>query len=101
MRVAVLGIGYADGYPRILSSRGFVCIHGKRAPILGRICMQMTIVDITDIPEVRDGDLAAVLGGEGSGAIRPEELAEWAQTIPYELFCILGTHNKQLRKLVL
>lgn len=74
---AVVGAGYADGYPRSLSMRGSVLIRGQRAPILGRVCMQMCIVDVTDIPGVEPGDTAYLLGGSGPLAIRPEELAEW------------------------
>ena len=97
MNVAVIGIGYADGYPRSLSSRGFAEIRGKRAPILGRICMQMTIVDVTDIPFVQPGDPVTILGGNGPESISPAEIGDWAGTIPYELFCTLGGLNRNHR----
>ena len=67
IRAAVVGAGYADGYPRSLSMRGSVLIRGQRAPILGRVCMQMCIVDVTDIPGVEPGDTAYLLGGSAAG----------------------------------
>lgn len=98
MRVAVIGAGYADGYPRALSMRGSVLIRNRRAPILGRVCMQMCIVDVTHIPNIVPGDTAYLLGGSGPQAIRPEELAEWWGTIPYEVFCALGRNNRVSEK---
>ncbi len=98
MRVAVVGAGYADGYPRTLSNRGAVLIRGERAPIVGRICMQMCIVDVSHIPDAAPGDTAHLLGGEGIRAIRPEELAQWWGTIPYEVFCALGRNRRVSEK---
>ena len=98
IRAAVVGAGYADGYPRSLSMRGSVLIRGPRAPILGRVCMQMCIVDVTDIPGVEPGDTAYLLGGSGPLAIRPEELAEWWGTISYEVFCALGRNRRVSEK---
>ena len=98
IRAAVVGAGYADGYPRSLSMRGSVLIRGQRAPILGRVCMQMCIVDVTDIPGVEPGDTAYLLGGSGPLAIRPEELAEWWGTISYEVFCALGRNRRVSEK---
>ena len=71
---------------------------GQRAPILGRVCMQMCIVDVTDIPGVEPGDTAYLLGGSGPLAIRPEELAEWWGTISYEVFCALGRNRRVSEK---
>ena len=62
MRVATIPLGYADGYPRGLSNRGSVLIHGKRAPILGRVCMDQFMVDVSDIPEVKFGDKVTLIG---------------------------------------
>lgn len=90
MSAAVVAVGYADGYSRGLSGRGQMCLHGRRAAILGRVCMQMTVVDISDIPDARPGDDAWLLGGEGAGRVSPEELALWWGSIPYEPFCLLG-----------
>lgn len=94
MRVAIVGVGYADAYSRGLSGRGAVCLHGRRAPILGRVCMQMTAVDATDIPQARFGDRAYLLGGEGPGRVTPEDLAGWWGTITYEVFCLLGLNPR-------
>ena len=95
MRVAVVGAGYADGLARSLSGRGQMALHGKRAPILGRVCMQLTILDVTNIPEAAPGDEAVVLGGGGPAAVSPEELAGWWGTISYEAFCILGLNPRE------
>lgn len=89
-RIAVLPIGYADGYSRRLSNRGAVLIHGKRAPIVGMICMDMTMVDVTDIPAVRIGDEVVLIGRQDQEAIGADEVAEWSGTIPYEVLCGIG-----------
>ena len=95
MRVAIVAAGYADGYSRGLTGRGAqVLIAGKRAPLIGRVCMQLCAVDVTDIPDARPGDWAVLLGGEGSLAIRVEELASWWGTITYEVFCLLGLNRR-------
>jgi alanine racemase len=94
MRVAVVAAGYADGYSRGLSNRGEVLLAGRRARILGRVCMQLTVVDATGLEGVHAGSWATLLGGEGPEAVRPEELAEWWGTIPYEVFCLLGLNRK-------
>lgn len=84
--VAVLAAGYADGYPRLLSNRACVSIHGRRCPVLGRVCMDQMIVDVTDVPGVKAGDQAVLFGG-GPGEPTAGELAELAGTIHYELLC--------------
>ncbi len=100
MRVAVVATGYADCYNRASSSKleqggpAEMLIHGKRAAVLGRVCMQMTVVDVSDIPEAGEGDRAWLLGGRGPDAIRAEELADWWGTIPYEVFCVLGLNPR-------
>jgi alanine racemase len=88
--IAVLPIGYADGYSRQLSNKGFVLIGGKRAPIVGLICMDMTMVDVTDLPPVHVGDTATLIGRQGQEAILADEIARWAGTIPYETLCAIG-----------
>ncbi|TIH17325.1 alanine racemase [Marinifilum sp. JC120] len=98
MTVAIVCAGYADGYSRGLSNAGQVCIHGKRANILGRVCMQLCIVDISHIDGVKFGDTAYLLGGEGEGRISAEELAGWWQTITYEIFCLLGMNPRTYKK---
>ena len=94
MKVAIVCAGYADGYSRGLSSKGFMCINGHRAPIIGRVCMQLTAVDISSIPDVRFGGTAYLLGGEGAGYVTAEDLASWWGTITYEIFCLLGLSPK-------
>ena len=84
--VAVLAAGYADGYPRLLSNRACVSVHGRRCPVLGRVCMDQMIVDVTDVPGVKAGDQAVLFGG-GPGEPTAGELAELAGTIHYELLC--------------
>jgi len=89
--IAVLPIGYADGYNRQLSNKGFVLIDGQRAPIVGLICMDMTMVDVTDILSVRVGDGVTLIGGQGPEAIWADEIAGWTGTIPYETLCAIGS----------
>ncbi|MBI4400350.1 MAG: alanine racemase [Nitrospirae bacterium] len=89
-RIAVLPIGYADGYNRSLSNRGHVLIHGCEARIVGRVCMDMTMVDVTDIPSVMPGDEAVLIGRQGSRQISAADLAAWLETIPYEILCAIG-----------
>jgi alanine racemase len=91
--LAVLPLGYCNGYSRLFSNRGEVLIHGRRAPIRGRVCMNLTMVDVTGIPEVKEGDRAVFLGEDQGDQLRAEELAGWAQTISYEIYCALGTAN--------
>jgi alanine racemase len=97
--VAIIGVGYADNYSRGLSNTGEMLIHGKRAPIRGRVCMQMTAVDVTEHMRegraVGAGDRAFLLGGPGPDAITPKELAGWWGTIDYEVFCLLGMNPRE------
>lgn len=90
MRIATVGIGYGDGYPRNLSGKGQVLICGRRAPILGRICMDQLMVDVTDIPEAKEGLAVTLLGRDGEEEITMEELAELSGGFHYEIPCILG-----------
>lgn len=89
MRIAMLTIGYGDGIPRNLKG-GYVLLHGKRAPLVGRICMDQMAVDVTEIPKTKQGDTAVLLGQDQDQEIRAEELAGWAGTISNELLCRLG-----------
>ncbi len=95
MRVAVVAAGYADGYSRSLSGKGYMLLGGRRRPVLGRVCMQLTAVDVSQGPETRVGDRAYLLGGEGPEAISPEDLAAWWGTITYEVFCLLGLNRRE------
>lgn len=85
-RLATIPLGYADGYPRALSSRGQVLIDGRRVPVVGRVCMDLTVVDVTELEGVQIGQQVTVLGEQGGESISPAEFAEWAGTIPYEIF---------------
>ena len=84
-RIVVIPVGYYDGYDRSVSNLAHVLIHGKRAPIRGRICMNMCMADVTDIPDVKMGDEVVLLGRQGDEIITAEQLASWAGTINYEL----------------
>lgn len=86
-RIAILPVGYADGYVRALSNCGFVLIHGKRAPVVGRVSMDLTAVDVTDIPEAVYGSEVTLLGADGEDCITAADLAGWVKTIPYEILC--------------
>lgn len=89
-RVATIPVGYGDGYPRSLSGKGYVLIHGKKAPILGRVCMDQFMVDISEIPEAMDGDKVTLLGTDGTERITAEELGELSGRFNYEFVCDLG-----------
>ena len=85
--VATLPVGYADGYRRNLSNRFYVLIHGKKAPILGRICMDQMMVDVTDIPDVKLGDPVVLIGKSGAAEIPVEEISAQADSFNYEFVC--------------
>lgn len=87
MRVATIPFGYADGLPRALSNKGHVLINGKRAKIIGRVSMDQTIVDVSDIENVKIGDDAVIIGKSGTEEITAEEIAEIAGMINYEIVC--------------
>jgi alanine racemase len=89
-RVATIPVGYADGYSRNLSNCGKVIIHGQYAPILGRICMDQFMVDVSDIEDVKQGDTVTLLGRDQEAYISAEELAEWSHSFAYELVCTVG-----------
>jgi alanine racemase len=84
-RIAALPIGYADGYHRLLSNRGAVLVRGKRAPVAGRISMDLTMIDVTDIAGVVQGDEVVLIGRQGAENISADEVAGWAETISYEV----------------
>ncbi len=84
-RWATVAIGYGDGLPRSLSNRGSALVAGRRVPIVGRISMDMTVVDISDVPEVREGDVATFIGEDGGEALRLDDVAAQAGTIGYEI----------------
>lgn len=86
-RIATIPVGYADGYPRQLSSRGWVLIHGKKAHILGRVCMDQFMVDVSEIEDVKSGDEVILLGNSGDETITVETLAALSGRFPYEFIC--------------
>jgi alanine racemase len=86
-RIATLPVGYADGYARANSGRAQVSLHGSRAPVVGRVCMDLCMIDVTDIPSAAVGDRVYLLGGAGESAITPSDLARWGGSIPYEVLC--------------
>lgn len=90
MKIATVPIGYGDGYPRSLSGKGYVLIHGKKADILGRICMDQFMVDVSGIENVKEGDLVTLIGVDGEERITMEELGDLSGRFNYELACNLG-----------
>lgn len=89
-KIATVPVGYGDGYPRSLSNIGYVLIHGKKAPIRGRVCMDQFMVDVTEIPEAATGDEVRLLGTQGECSISIEELGALSERFPYELACDIG-----------
>lgn len=86
--VASVPVGYADGYRRSLTNRGEALVRGVRAPVIGTVCMDWIMLDVTKVPGVSPGDEVVLMGCDSQGnCVRAEELADWAQTIPYEVFC--------------
>ena len=96
-RLALLPVGYADGYLRSLTGQAQVLIRGQRAPVCGRICMNVCVVDITDIPGAVVGDEVVLMGRQagpqGMGEISAHEIAGWMRTIHYEVLCLFGNNN--------
>lgn len=89
-RIATIPLGYGDGYPRSLSNKGYVLIRGKRAPIVGRVCMDQFMVDVTEIEGVMEGDKVTLIGRDGTEEISANELGEISGRFNYELMCDLG-----------
>lgn len=86
-KIATISIGYADGYPRSLSNKGWVLIRGQKAPIVGRVCMDQMMVDITDIPDVALEDVVTLVGNDGNERISVEEIADLSGSFNYEFTC--------------
>ena len=95
-RIAVLPCGYADGYPRRLSNRAHVLIGGRQAPVRGRVCMNLTMVDVTHVPGAAAGDEAVLLGSQGGERITAVTLADWLDTIPYEVLTLPRANWRRL-----
>jgi len=87
MRVATIPVGYADGYPRSLSNKGYVLIRGQRAPVVGRICMDQFMADVSQIPEAAEFDEVTLLGSDGNGTITMEHLGDVSGRFNYEFAC--------------
>ena len=98
MRVATIPVGYGDGYPRSLSNKGYVLIHGKRARILGRVCMDQFMADVTDIPETAFMDRVVLVGRDGDEEITVDELADLSGRFNYEFVCCLGKRIPRIYK---
>jgi alanine racemase len=102
--IATVPVGYADGYSRLLSNRGAMLVKGKRAPVAGRVCMDLTMIDVTDIGEVEQGDEVVLLGRQGNAVISADEMAAWSNTISYEILTSIGArvpriyyHSKEVQ----
>ncbi len=93
---AVLAAGYADGYSRLFSNNAHVLLRGKRAPVIGRVCMDLVLADVTDIEGVTERDRAVLMGADGDEEVTAAELATRASTIPYEVLLALGTRARRL-----
>lgn len=93
--IAILPIGYADGYPRNLSSgKSYVLINGHKAPVVGKICMDQLVVDVTDIPDVKVGMIATLIGKDGNKEITAPMVADYSESIANELLCRMGRRLK-------
>jgi alanine racemase len=96
--IAAIPVGYADGYNRLFSNRGEILIKGTRAPVVGRVCMDWTMVDVTDIPGVAVGDEVVLMGSQLGQEITAEELGERIGTISYEILCSVGKRVPRIYK---
>ena len=97
-KVATIPVGYADGYPRLLSNKGRVIIDGKYAPVIGNVCMDQMMVDVTEIENVSVGDEVILIGNMGGLSITVEEIAELSNTINYEIICGIGKRVPRIYK---
>ncbi|MCC6346007.1 MAG: alanine racemase [Nitrospirales bacterium] len=97
-RIAVIALGYADGFNRKFSNNAEVLVRGKRAPVVGRVCMDLTMVDVTEVPDAEEGDDVVILGKQGELSLDAAELARRADTIPYEMLIALGSKARRVYK---
>jgi alanine racemase len=97
-RIAVLPVGYADGYPLQFGNRGEVLVRGRRAPVVGQVCMDMTLVDVTDIYDAGEGDEVVLYGRQGGEALRIVDLADKLGVVPYLLFTQIGRRVPRVYK---
>jgi alanine racemase len=97
-RLAIIPVGYADGYRRAMGGRAHVLVRGRRCPVRGRICMNLIMVDVGHLEEVEVGDEVVLLGAQGGEEISPELIAEWAQSLHYEV--LAGLNPEIERRLI-
>ena len=95
-RIGLVPIGYADGYPREYSNIAAMSVLGKLAPVVGRVSMDLTTIDLTNVPQAVVGDEITVMDSDPLSAVSVYQLAEWAGTIPYEVFCRIGPRVKRV-----
>jgi len=95
-KVAVIPVGYYNGFSRLLSNKGEILIHGKRVPVIGNVCMNMTMLDVTALKDVKIGDEAVILGKQDKERISAEEIAKKIGTINYEILCSFGKSNNRV-----
>jgi len=95
-RVATLAAGYVDGINRHLSNRGHALVRGRRVPLIGNVCMDMTMADVTGVPGVREGDTATLWGRDGKAVLGVSEQARAAGTISYDLLCAVGDRVRRI-----
>ncbi len=94
--IGIIPAGYADGIMRILSNNAYVLVRGKRVPVVGKICMDLTMLDLTDVDGVREKDEVIIMGSQDSETITADEIAEWASTISYEVLTTFGKESVRL-----
>lgn len=90
MKVATVAIGYADGFPRLVSGKGHMLVNGVSAPLVGRVSMDQCMLDVTAVEGIEAGDVVTVFGRDNGSCLSVEEVSEWAQTISYETVCLIG-----------
>lgn len=95
-RIATLPVGYADGLPRLCSNKGRVIVNGYYAPIVGNVCMDQCMIDVTDIPDVKLGDTVIIMGEEGKLSVTADDIGDQALTIPYEITCGFGQRMEKI-----
>ncbi len=95
-RIGVVPVGYGHGYSWLLSNRGRMLVRGRRAPIVGRVTMDLTMIDLTDVPGVEPGDEVVLFGEQDGAALPVEEIAAWSETLAYEIMCTIGKRVARL-----
>jgi alanine racemase len=96
--IATIAIGYGDGYHYRLSNRGKILIQGKKLPLVGSVCMDLIMADVTELPGVKPEEEVVLFGRQGEATISVEEVAQWADTIPYEILCGISTRVQRIYK---